>query len=331
MKYNEERLIFLILGDACNLNCKYCIEHDAPVKNYSINEKIYDFIKSVKNDYRLKAVTFYGGEPTLYFDKMKTIVTALEGNDIHFSTMTNGKLINKEMVEFFNKYAMSVNVSWDGYGSSISRGFDVVKENPNILDIEFLWLTAVVNKYSSMKQIIAAANEVNETYMKKHEHPFNLHINTPLKTFESDVYDVDADLLEKEQRWLLDKTDCTPIERFLKEYVMRQGTMQYNTGAPLLRKCGVGGSMIVMDTEGNIYDCKNRRCKVGTIDTSPERITLRIISHDECLDMSEDCRKCDVFNLCMGGCRYIKDKEHFCKLQKACFRPIIEKVKEKEY
>ena len=67
--------ITIILGKSCNLKCKYCIQHstkntikDSP----NINPDIYSFIEKFSKKNSL-TIRFVGGEPLLYFNKMKDI------------------------------------------------------------------------------------------------------------------------------------------------------------------------------------------------------------------------------------------------------------------
>ena len=70
--------IFMMLGNSCNLNCVYCLQH--PLVHHqiatNINPDIYDFIRQVseENDGDICRLHFYGGEPLVYYNQIKVIL-----------------------------------------------------------------------------------------------------------------------------------------------------------------------------------------------------------------------------------------------------------------
>ena len=86
--------VFLILGDNCNMQCKYCKEHsvvtcNAPKK--PLHPKLIDWLKQ-QIAKEPTVINFYGGEPLLYFDTIKYIVEtlAIEPGEVIYTTMCNG-------------------------------------------------------------------------------------------------------------------------------------------------------------------------------------------------------------------------------------------------
>ncbi len=75
---------FIMLGMECNLNCKYCLQHDLvehPIQ-HDINPDIYDFIEGcVKAAEHTIRIQFFGGEPLLFFGSIKEIVTETNLSD----------------------------------------------------------------------------------------------------------------------------------------------------------------------------------------------------------------------------------------------------------
>ncbi len=114
---------------ACNLRCKYCVYGDfypfqrkhssKRIEPFVIEEGInyvYELINA--RNYKEFQIGFYGGEPLLYFDLIKDIVSYVQkkfkGWKISFYLTTNGTLITKGMVEFFIKNRFNLAISLDG-------------------------------------------------------------------------------------------------------------------------------------------------------------------------------------------------------------------------
>ena len=119
------------LNARCNLNCIYC--HFATKKNNNntkANEfnceevklfcqNLYSYIK--KHNIPLFKLGIVGaGEPLLSFSELKTIVDFFDDSDvknnIRMYTISNGTLLNNEMVDYFfnHKEIIELNVSLDG-------------------------------------------------------------------------------------------------------------------------------------------------------------------------------------------------------------------------
>jgi uncharacterized protein len=86
---------------ACNFDCVYCYEHDRePIFMSDETElAIIDFIKRYKNLTRL-ALSWYGGEPLLCFDRLCSLTTKIQALNIPFNAqlITNGYLLNEAII-----------------------------------------------------------------------------------------------------------------------------------------------------------------------------------------------------------------------------------------
>lgn len=104
---------------ACNFKCTYCYEGDR-VQNIIMNDDVIDglinFIK--KRDCKTLNVTWYGGEPLCAWNKVVEITKRIEKLNIlnvNYSIVTNGSLINDEIIQFFIKKKFKrVQITLDG-------------------------------------------------------------------------------------------------------------------------------------------------------------------------------------------------------------------------
>ena len=125
------------LGLKCNYSCEYCSQRFVP-RNADDStqesgelenpEQIEKFISKFEgldvNGEELK-FEMWGGEPFLYFAKMKMITERLHAKYPHatYSVITNGSLLNQEILDFIKKYDFAVSISHDGSGQQ-TRGPD---------------------------------------------------------------------------------------------------------------------------------------------------------------------------------------------------------------
>lgn len=140
----EAANVRIILGKGCNFRCKYCLPtgvgRQASKEEEMSPEALADEIIRVTEGRGIGGVLFFGGEPLLYFEKMKKLyeklkdfcVPSFNGN---FFIATNGSLLNKtEITDWLIENKIQAGISWDGPASKITRGIDImeipgVKEN----------------------------------------------------------------------------------------------------------------------------------------------------------------------------------------------------------
>lgn len=120
------------LGERCNLKCAYCHFHNEDndklsglPQEFNINEliSIVDEIHKYAdfNNIRVFKVGIVGsGEPLLQYRKIKELIQYVQQQDIsnlQFYTITNGTILNKDILEFFyiNKQLIKLCFSVDGY------------------------------------------------------------------------------------------------------------------------------------------------------------------------------------------------------------------------
>ena len=113
--------IFIMLGFACNFNCKYCLQYKNKTHEVitSFNEEIIDFIRYQASINEHIRINFYGGEPLLYIDTIRKIVSSLHNiENIHFSLITNGSLLDKDIIDFIFKFLLNFSFTLGISGTS---------------------------------------------------------------------------------------------------------------------------------------------------------------------------------------------------------------------
>jgi uncharacterized protein len=123
---NLSKLTICITED-CNLRCDYCVYSESyPLErnysNKSINfykaKKAIDFFFSTTKSEKELTIDFFGGEPLLEFDLIKNIIeysnTLGKDNKIAFSIITNGTIMDNDIIDYLIKNNVYLYISLDG-------------------------------------------------------------------------------------------------------------------------------------------------------------------------------------------------------------------------
>jgi len=341
-------VIFLMLGNSCNMNCSYCMQHDLVNHSLSssINPDIYDFIKEVSSESNGVRIQFYGGEPLLYFNAIKEVVDNLKDTNVKFSCLSNGLAVSDEIVDFFNSRDIPFSVSWDGDTVLDTRHFDVFSDkNPQkdkLLNIKLLGLSAVLSAKAYPNDIVSGFMRLDNEYYAKYN--YHLRFNTDLifntGGLSDDLVKVDYDRVEREMfdliSWYLEKRtsfDPFPDNKTYAKYIfidlLVERISNFYCDKSFVSNnycvCGNGYSVLNMDLDGKLYPCHNTSDSCGSIYDSYFSYLNRIIGGDKVIARKSECDKCVAVSYCRGGCKLIPEHcmEDYCNLRKAYFLPVI--------
>lgn len=116
--------ICISINNRCNMNCKYCHFHEKSEYIISSDMDVYSILDNVKthiekHDIPLFKIGFVGnGEPLLDYSKLKEYIIYigdyLKNGTISAYIITNGLLINEDMLHLFQEYNVNVGFSIDG-------------------------------------------------------------------------------------------------------------------------------------------------------------------------------------------------------------------------
>lgn len=281
---------FIILGNDCNLRCIYCCQRQIKEKQIPrhISPKFWEYFHSLPTK---SVITFFGGEPLLYFGAIKEIMS--HRSDLTYTVITNGKLLDAAKVEYFNNYDVGVTVSWDGSCSNTTRGCDVLAENSHIKDIKNLCVSSVLTKWNLPSDIANAAN----TLLPDKE--FNLNIDLPLNFTDTpmEFEQIDTDRLYQDMYDMTDRMIHLNATQCEQSLIISIITQLQRGNALHGNKCGNGTRVINIDLDGNFYNCHN--------ESTPSIYTE---GWDKTIDRQRGmCAKCDLLSICAGGCSLMSD------------------------
>ena len=261
---------YLSINNACNLNCRYCnfrqtdrIINDEILSETDIDVVLHNILcYSKQNGISMFKMGIVGaGEPLLSFDSIKYIIEYANREDIDgvfvFYTITNGTIINEDMLRFFyeNKQYITLNVSLDGYEELHNYGKEAFKETLDGIKLyEDVFQEKPIINCTVSKQTLNNKEAVVNYFL---EHGFEKINFTQLIDLEDD------DVFITNQEFL----SFLQFVRDTKAITFRQNRKEKKYDCRIYGQlCGVGHNNIFITKQG-IYPCcrfyKNNDYKIA--------------------------------------------------------------------
>lgn len=338
------RRIFIMLGNDCNISCKYCVQHPLIQRPLSkeISQELYSYLeKQFKGNNNLK-VTFYGGEPLIYFPAIQSIIETKPYLTGHAGIISNGKALNEEMVEFINKWDLTLTISWDGNNSTQTRRFDIMKDpeiRHRLLRVNKLCLSGVLSSCNSLIGLLDDFNNFNKIYSGINGKNISINIDPILDTglTEKDLIHIDYERVAEEIRYLyklfIEKnfSNCC-YTSYIYQLLTRMKKYIDTDNEKNDQKCSCGNGYTVMnvDLQGNLYQCHNTSKIFGHVtDKDMSSYAKKIDRADITGERRKNiCQKCKARYICDGGCKLVPKENmiEYCKLRKAIYGTLFECV-----
>ncbi len=250
--------IEFLLSPNCNLACKYCYQKndfpEAPnVRDFHIqagvvaSQEIIDrFIKFVATE-GIKFVIFYGGEPLLMWKRIKYIVNEISKRDrfVKFSMVTNGTLLNENIIDFISNNNFSMILSLDGNKErhdAMRGGFERISK----------WFK-ILSKMNERVEINIQASKIKDLY----ENGIRYVWSQGLRKINLNMIE-DYDWYNFEDVRLFENEYEKAINGMLKdEGILKDALRIYNLlkASSYEKSCGVTDIGLSMDWHGDFYPC----------------------------------------------------------------------------
>lgn len=278
------------------------------------------------------SVYFYGGEPTLFPEKIKSICSDLtyqlkdKSIDLDFNMYTNGTLINSNVFQIIKDYKFNnLQITLDGPPNlhnpkrpmkNHKDSFDLIYNNIcKILDTSTTHITLLMNFDNENYRAIDDFLDYFKKYKsnKKLEFVFNPLFITESNSNYCTAHSFKTDK-ESAQIWAeLYKTtinkgyNCNPLR------VFDSGPCSF-----------LRASNLIFDTNGDIYKCigflGSSNLSVGNVNSNTSNSILDKIENQISTSAwnNPECLSCSYLPLCIGGCRFHSlvsnnnIKEHYC-------------------
>lgn len=249
--------IYFLLTNDCNLRCKYCFQEKSPNSNTArkTSKNIIDDFAEYCRKENITDVQLFGGEPLFYKDLFIYCVTTLKkiNPDMQIGLVTNGTLMDEEMLELIKKNEISILLSFDGNREThngMRGGFDnILKWIPNFNKKSRISVALQAGRveglYKNIKYVwdLDFANGVYVNVINN----YDWYNESDIKTFEKEYEEAINGMLNGEGILTCALSTFDIID---KSY------QKTNT-------CGISALGLASDWNGNLYPCQ-RAVELGT-------------------------------------------------------------------
>ena len=311
------------LGLKCNYSCSYCSQASHIGEVVQTNtEDAREFLRSLEwiSD-APEHVEFWGGEPFVYWPKLKVLVPELRKRwpDTRFSTVSNGSLLDDEKIEWLDLYGFEIAVSHDGPGQP-TRGPDPLDDPEMAATWKKAWAVLGGQGRMSFNAVITPTNynvtEIVQFFRDRiaddvrvgFEGVVNVHEDGAVSSFNEDTFlamqraIVESFYTGSAER---NKTFVPEAQRFLEQMRKRQPIETLGQGCGMDRP-----DYLAVDLMGNVLTCQNVGGSVHTVGHTSklDDVKLNTSTH---FSHREECRHCPVIHLCAGSCMFLEGEEWY--------------------
>lgn len=322
------------ITDQCNQRCNYCYfsgnymtlrTHGNSKMSTATAFKAVDFLFQHSCDSPNIRISFYGGEPLLNFRTIKETVEYAKyrlQTRVSFDIISNGFLLNEEIMEFFVKNEFWVILSLDGPSEIHDRNriqidgsgtFSKVWENLYNMYLlyprfykEKVSIRCTMTPPTTIQQMIdffdsspLADLEVSFSTVSKTSSSSNDETRKWLLQLTRDSYlNLHKRLLRKQSDAFkyMPRSISDPIKSLLNRKSTPLGEVVYPN-----KQCLPGARWPTVTTEGNIIICdaigNNKEMVIGDVDNGWNMKTITSVI-DKYIDVSQACLNCWLIRLC---------------------------------
>jgi uncharacterized protein len=319
-KYNSSSINLTILQTArCNLDCVYCYENkNSNSMSKVVEDRICNYISNqLKDGAKRASVIWFGGEPLLRHKKLCGLskrfqqICKKSGAEYVASIITNGVLLDDVKVdELLASGIASAQITLDGAKdihdkrrryANAKGTFDTILENTiSASDRLNIILRINVDKIN-FPTIPSLLDILKEKFISDKIRVYFSPLRPEGSLSSPSNNTTSADVYTAEE--------FAAAEIHLKKYCCSIGVAQHALPTPAdvaCASCSCGG--MVIEPEGNILKCFNM---VGSGHGSVGNVRGGLLFDNEALEWMffdpterEQCAKCKILPLCMGGCPY---------------------------
>ncbi len=313
------------LSENCNLKCLHCYqENHKPIQlKYEQLENIYNQYKELLKKLKMKGhINITGGEPLCNPHLFQILELIKEDSEnITFSILTNGTLINEEIakkIKSYNPYYVQVSLEGGKKTNDYIRGNGTYKRiaqgiinlrNQNIFtSISF---TATKLNYKEFPKVVKYARKYNVNNVWSDRY-------IPLGDSENKELALDFDetreyleIMNNERNRLMEKkNNITTISMY--RALQFQMTNDYAYG------CTAGDTLLTVMENGDLVPCRRMPIVVGNL-LKENMYDLyknnKILKELRLKKVPDECFKCEHSELCHGGLKCLtyaiyKDLNH---------------------
>lgn len=341
--YLNKRLqgVTLQVTQNCNFRCRYCSfsgngyfdrKHTGMRMSENVAIKSIDFLKKKSVDLQKVRVGFYGGEPLLEFELIKTVVDyakkIMPEKEILFTMTTNLSILTEEMLKFIVENDFELAVSLDGskeyhdryrrFAVDGSGTFETVYHKLEQIYVSFpnyfetkLSISAVIDGdekvneiqdffnqgFLSKARVNFSALDSSKTDLKKSptQEFFRSYSENIFKSLINNYFQNEQNVRRKNEVLFSSSGD---YDELIKSLARKTSLRQIHHAGP----CVPGHSKMLVTVNGDIFTCEKAsdnsdNMRIGNIETELDYNKIyRLLNVGKITE--EECKKCWAIRFC---------------------------------
>lgn len=303
IKKHPGKGMFIYLTNNCNEHCKHCYMYAGDLKFEELSAQQWMIVLSEFRKAGRQAVTFSGGEVTVYpdFDK---IIKHAHKEGLNVTVLSNGILWNEARIADLSNCINGIQISLDGYDKDsyfAVRQFDGFESALNTAKKFSLTKThvsiAVTPLYDDLDLFIEKFEDFGRKLLE--EYP-NIKIR-----FSMELMDGRNICANDNKNKVFKEKVLALMERFYPNFYTDNFFLNY-IDYNVKTNCGFGE--IAVAPNGDVFWCNRIFDLKSTMNVTKVPFSQIIKKSEEIkiltdVNHSKVCSKCDVKYLCCGDCR----------------------------
>lgn len=316
---------------ACNFRCPYCFEkeHRPKYMKDEVEDRIMELVRNSVGSQRI-FVTWFGGEPLLGFNIIKSLTGKLKGigKPYEAGMITNGYLLTDEVIKSLEPLCIRrLQITLDGRREIHDSRRHLADGGPTY-DV----IIKNIERCRNLDPKLRIAVRVNIDKTNKDDfieiYKELISLNHPNIDIYPGIVQTDGEVTSSDIRQVAspcDVCDREEVIRFLVGLYNDHG-LRYIDFFPKARMsmCTARNiSSFVIGPEGEVYDCWNdvgdETKIVGKIGETASNMKLHLQYIAGASQFEDDeCLKCVLLPVCNGGCQRIRIKDNNKKEKSSC-------------
>ena len=290
----------------CNLRCLHCYQEDYKndLSYQQIKKIFFDYLEYLKANNFKGHINITGGEPFLHQNFFQ-VIDLFEENNITFGILTNGTLLNDDIVERLSRYnnLSFVQISLDGNKKihDTIRGKGNFKKSLNGIRL--------LNKYNIQSMVAFTAHKKNIHTLKS---VIRLSKKEKVRVFWADrlipTNNCD-DILSTQQFINMAKLMTKESIKALKSKrcvtdIRVNRALMFLGGSSSIYHCSAATNLLTILANGDLLPCRRLPIVIGsTLDKSILELCKEstVIKKLRCDEIPKECEKCYKMSKCRGG------------------------------
>lgn len=322
----------------CNFNCPYCFEgthKNFPKMSKEVENALIKYIVK-KSQHQQINICWFGGEPMLAFDKIISISSHLDNENVSFKAhiITNGSLLTEENVEKLPSLHLThIQISLDGVAEEHDKTRRYKSGKASFNDI----MQGIDSILSKTDIVVSLRIGVDNSHLTSHRDVYNYLYPIYSEYIQNKRLFISANIIQNRTDFDNNNLCLSNKQLFNKiAFDLKKGKKDYfypsipGLSLPCMYKTP---SSLAIDSGGFIYPCLeflgNPEQSIGNILTGELSFSKRanLLFNNSAFD-DEECIKCNIFPICGGGCpkdrnQYKGNKKNYCSFYKQYLKDLL--------